>query len=80
MRIRITSPGGYHDRFGRDHAFRAVVELPDAIAVKLIHHNIAVAAPEPDVTETAAVSPPRNAARRTSRPKPRRKAVKNGSD
>lgn len=70
MRIRITSPTGYHDRFGHDHAFRAVINLPDRISAKLIRHSIAEFVGEEP-------KPPK--------PKPRgrprkKKEVSNGSD
>ena len=73
MRIRIILRDGYGDRFGNFHECGDIVELPDPIAVKLLKRGMAVAAPAPVVVETAEVAPPRNVARRTSKPKPRTK-------
>lgn len=46
MRIKIIAPTGYGDRYGVFHEFGAVVEMPDAIANKLLYHRLAVAAAE----------------------------------
>lgn len=69
MDVRIIKPNGYAGRAG-ELACGAVVSLPDALAIKLIMHGIAVRE-----IEAAVVSPPRNAARRTTKPE-QRKAVK----
>jgi len=53
----------------------AVVDLPESIALELIDRECAEPVSEPTraapVIETAEVAPPRNAARRTAKPKPR---------
>jgi hypothetical protein len=75
VRVRIILRDGYGDRFGNFHKCGDVVDLPDIIAAKLLKRGMAVAAPPEPVIETAEVAPPRNAARRTTKPRPRRKAT-----
>jgi len=43
MKVKITSKGGYRDRFGEFHEFGTIADLPDPIALKLLHHGIAEA-------------------------------------
>ncbi len=75
MKVRITRPGGYTDRYGVEHPHGSDADLPDAIAAKLVAHGIAETPPEPpktkaraEVVETAAVAPPENTAKRTKAP------------
>lgn len=71
MRVRITARNGYGDRYGRRHSLGTVVEYKDDLALKLIRLGVAVAVSEQPV-ETAELAAPENAARRTSKPRPRR--------
>jgi hypothetical protein len=70
MKVRIVARDGYGDRYGDFHRNGDEVEYMDRLAVKLIGLGVAEAVREP-VIETAAVEPPKNAARRTSKPAPR---------
>jgi hypothetical protein len=70
MRVRIVQKHGYTDRHGLVFEYGDVADVSDDLAVKLLNHRIAVAAPAPKV-ETAAVAPPENAAKRVSKPKPK---------
>lgn len=73
MRVLILSPT-YRDRYGADHKRGDLVEYEDRLGAKLIAHGIAAAAPlapPVETAETAEQAPPENAAKRTTKPKPR---------
>ena len=77
MHIVITSPSGYRDRYGVDHKQGESCELPDYIAIKLIAHGMADRIPEPEPApkvETAEAAPAENMAKRTSKPRPRKRS------
>lgn len=79
MLIRITQTVGYGDRFGVFHPCGAEWDAPESIGAKLVSRGIAVVAEKPktkapaEVVETAAVAPPENAAKRTSKAPARKK-------
>lgn len=68
MRVRIIAKPGYSNP-ARSLELKCgeVVTIPDALAVKLLHHRIAEPDPEP-VIEDAALALPENAAKRVSKP------------
>lgn len=68
MKVRITLTGGYESPKLKA-ACGETVEVPDALGAKLIAHNLAEFV-EP-VVESAEIAPPRNAAKRTTKPKPK---------
>lgn len=71
--MRVTFIRQYTGRDGIEHPAAQTAELPDHLAEKLIAYRIVEAAsePAPAPVETAEAAPPRNAARRTTKPKPR---------
>ena len=71
MRLKITEPQGYGDRYGMFHPQGSVIDVPEAIAVKLLQHQMAVLAPpivEKKVIETMEAAPTETVAR-TTKPK-----------
>jgi len=72
MRVQITAKPGYSNP-ARNMEFQCgdVVVVPDALAAKLLHHGIAVQAPEP-VIEAAVRPAPENAAKHVAKPKARK--------
>lgn len=72
MKVQICVRVGYRDRWGNDHKFGDVVDFPDELAAKVLRLGYAV--PAAPTVETAAVAPARNTAKRTTKPKPRRKS------
>lgn len=82
MRLKVITPLTIRDRFGVIHKQGDVFEIRDDIAEKYIRLGRAEPAPEPEpepvaapVIETAAVEPSENTAKRTGRPKTRRKST-----
>jgi hypothetical protein len=73
-RVEIISPGGYGTRQdGILHDRGSVIELDDAVAVKLVGYGMVRILPDPEpAVETAAKAPPQNAAKRTGKTPPRK--------
>ena len=73
MRIRIVQPDGHYCAKRDEHwPSGTVVDVDDGMGAKLIRFGIAVAAPAP-VIETTEAAPPENAAKRTGKPRPRKR-------
>jgi len=73
MRLRIIASAGWYD-VRNDVAYKPgdVIDIDGDRAAKFIRNSIAEPVPESPQVETAAVEPPKNAAKRTTKPKPRK--------
>lgn len=78
MSMRVRFLVDYRDRYGVTHKPGDVAEYIDHLGAKLCRLGVAAPAPVPKKVETMAVEPPQNAARRTTKPTPRRRAESRG--
>ena len=74
MRLRIITAGGWYDvRNDVKHPPGDIIDVTPERAAKFIRNRIAEPVPEPPGIETAEAAPPRNAAKRTTKPRTRTK-------
>ena len=72
MRVRVTASEGYENASGIDARPGDIIDVDETLARKLIARHVAVPAPAPEpVIETAEKTPPRNTAKRVSKPRTR---------